>query len=322
MDIYEKEFDIDLAEISTMIESNANFALYSLENGNQSDLSYILESFNASKIKEIFQKIIDVIKKIGEKIYQAASTKLTQMEMQNRLADLKEQLAARRLLGTKIASEYNVRYKSTEKYMKDYKNYINDLVKYSKKLFYNDFDEPGKYIDQMNEYLAKLDKKYEDLLECSEKEIMAHDVLSNLEMSEKEIKNLKKNIAQMNGDSERAIRELDNLSRDYLSVLTSIDKTSKREKKKAENKIKRIQMLEKAGQKIATVSKKAVKVIAFHPIEIGLLFSRKFAIIYNDKEYERVKSGIEKTIRNEKEGRKKEIDDIKNRTFKKHTGDD
>ena len=26
MDIYEKEFDIDLAEISTMIESNANFA--------------------------------------------------------------------------------------------------------------------------------------------------------------------------------------------------------------------------------------------------------------------------------------------------------
>ena len=54
MDIYEKEFDIDLAEISTMIESNANFALYSLENGNQSDLSYISESFNASKIKEIF----------------------------------------------------------------------------------------------------------------------------------------------------------------------------------------------------------------------------------------------------------------------------
>ena len=122
MDIYEKEFDIDLAEISTMIESNATFALYSLENGNQSDLSYISESFNASKIKEVFQKIIDVIKKIGEKIYQAASTKLTQMEMQNRLADLKEQLAARRLLGTKIASEYNVRYKSTEKYMKDYKN--------------------------------------------------------------------------------------------------------------------------------------------------------------------------------------------------------
>ena len=319
MDVYEKEFDIDMADISYMIESNVNFALYSLEHGNFDDLSYMVESSSASKVKEIFQNIIDMIKKLCEKIYQAASTKLTQMEMQNRLNDLKQQLASRRLLGTELASKYQVRYKSTEKYMRDYKNYINDVVKYSKKLFYNNFDDPGKYVDQMNEYLAKLDKKYKDLLDCTEKEILAHDVLTNLEMSEKEIKNLKKNISQMNGDSEKAIRELESLSKDYLSVFNGLDKLSKKEKKKVENHLRRVQMLEKASQKIASLSKKAVKVIAFHPIEIGLLFSRKFAVIYNDKEYRRVKSGIEKTIKNDTINKKKEIDDIKSRVYRKHT---
>lgn len=211
-------------------------------------------------------------------------------------------------------------YKNINEYYLDYTKYINDIVKGYKKIYHMKLDKPGDYRKEATKLEKELSEKYSDLLTCKEKQILNKNVMATIQMTERETKNYKKSIEKIKKVNDRALTQLQKMSMDCLNeVMESAGNSSEAINMEASR------VMQYGAQNVTKTTKKVAKTIAFHPIEVLLLFSSKFDLYYNDKKYRKFKKNIDKGINKELERREKisnENREIANRVYKQNTGVD
>lgn len=305
MDYLEKKFEIDLARISNFMETSLDMStIYFIEMAGYEN-GYYIEEANTNvieKIKSGFQKLIKMITDFCKKMYNAAVVKITQKKVQFRLRKLKKELSQSKSTLKTISTGKEVSYKEIKSYVKDYEKFINDYVKLMKDFYRFDFKTAEEVEEKFIEIDRLINEKYSKMLNCTEMLILCSGVMEQLEMTDKEVANLNKCIANIIKTNNTAIDDLSTMSEDIW------EKISRKIFKEAEenvtieidtNKIetKKVKVFQKAGQEIAGVTKKVVKVVCNHPVEILLLVSNKYANHYNDEEYRKKKEKFDNGVK-------------------------
>lgn len=328
MELLEKEMDLELLQLDNYIRTQSDMMIIEMTHQwmyNEYEGVYTEKSNTSfiNKIGEIFKKIIKTIHDIIDKIILAAQTKIQQIAVNQKLMDLKITLAQRKDLYNDMSMSIgntDIVYKSINEYFLDYTKYINDLVKGYKKIYHMKLDKPGDYRKEATKLEKELSEKYSDLLTCKEKQILNKNVMATIQMTERETKNYKKSIEKIKKVNDRALTQLQKMSMDCLNeVMESAGNSSEAINMEASR------VMQYGAQNVTKTTKKVAKTIAFHPIEVLLLFSSKFDLYYNDKKYRKFKKNIDKGINKELERREKisnENREIANRVYKQNTGVD
>lgn len=305
MEYLEKKFDIDLARISNFMETSLDMCdVYFIEMAGYGD-EYFIEEAKTSvveKIKSGFQKLIKMVTDFVKKVYNAAVVKITQKKVQFKLRKLKKELAQNMSTVKTLKTGKEVSYKEIKGYVKDYEKFIDDYVKFLKDLYRFEFNSVEDLEEKYKEFDKLLDEKYMKMLSCTELMILANGVMEQLDITDKEIDNMNKCIARIIDKNNKSIDELSNMSESIW------DKITKKIFKESEdgipvkldaNKIetRKVKLFQKASQKIAGVTKKVVKVVCNHPVEILILVSNKYAKHYDDKEYRKKKEKFDNTVK-------------------------
>ena len=322
MNFFNQEFDIEMEKIDIFIESSNALVSIEMESATPYECSFLLEEFNKTNIKNVFKRIVDAIQKFIRNLYRAVSDRIIQLKLETKLKKLKEELAKNRQLSISIDAlmfrKRHPEYKTIKEYISDYEKYVDSLVKIVRDVFEKKLDNPSDYPKEMQAQIEKLNQKFSKFINTDEQLILSQTVLSNLEMSEWEIKNLKRNLASMESHGEKALENIDKISKNFLNMSMYLYSESEEEDSGKKEEVvvgKKLHILQRIASEIGKIMKKAISIVARHPIEIGLLFSKKFAIMYDDKEYRKLKKGIEKTIEDDRRQKKEEIERIKKKVL-------
>jgi len=327
MEILEKEMDLELLQLDNYIRTQTDMMIIEMTHQWMYDEyeGVYTEKSNTSfvnKIGDIFKKIIKTIHDIIDKIVLSAQTKIQQIAVNQKLMQLKITLAERKDLYNDtrmMIGDTEVVYRSIDEYYLDYTKYINDLVKGYKKIYHMKLDKPGDYRKEATKLEKELSEKYSDLLTCKEKQILNKNVMATIKMTERETKNYKKSIENIKKVNDRALTQLQKMSMDCLNeVMESAGNNNEAVNMEASR------VMQYGAQNVTKTTKKVAKVVAFHPIEVLLLFSSKFDLYYNDKKYRKFKKNIDKGIDKELERRAdldKKNKEIANRVYKQNTGE-
>lgn len=316
MELLEKEMDLELLHLDNYIKTTTD--LIALEMAhlsvyNEYEGIYVNESSSfMNKMTDIFKTIIQTIKKILDKIVLAAQTKIQQIKVNVKLNDLKEKLSSIHI-DKNAFQDCKKLYPNINAYVRDYKKYINELVKGYKSIYHMTLDNSKDYLKKTKEFEKELNKKYEKMLTCKEREILTSNVRETIEMTERETKNYKKSVNNIYRISENAIESLE-------GIVSKKPVTEATENIYDKN-IETTRIIQEGAKSVTKTTKKVAKVVAFHPIEVLLLFSSKFDLWYDDKKYRKIKNTIDRNINKEME-RKAAIKNASKDAYKQFTGED
>lgn len=323
MDLFEKELNLDLLHLNNYIQTKTDLLVmqesmrldYNMYEGVYTEVS---ASSIMNKIKDVFKKIIETIRKIIDKIIKAAQTKIQQVEVNKKLKEIKEKLANMKI-DPRALKDVKKEYPNTKAYIKDYKKYINELVKGYKDIYHQDFEEGSEYEKEIKYLEKSLAVKYKKMLNCKEREILTSNVKETIELTEKEMKNYERTVKEICKISEDAVEELADEVEDDVVEITEESTLMVEETKPP---IYKARIMQGGSQSITKTTKKVAKIVAFHPIEILLFFSSKFDLWWDDKKYRKIKGEIEDAYNREMKRQQFNKDEIMRKVYKQHTGED
>ena len=173
----------------------------------ETDEEYMIEGTLNEIVKkavEIFEKVLEELKKFFDKLYEFIHTKVQQVELNKKLDELKDIMAKKRAKALGVKANLM----DIQKYKKFYTDFINRYTKEIISGLHRDFKNVAEYekwradmMNQLNDFNFKLSDEEQWKLSVS--------INSAIELTEKEAENREKNLKMVEEDGKRSIKQLE-----------------------------------------------------------------------------------------------------------------